>query len=80
MSGTRFNLIALALNGNNLMTSPALASTLLRNLPDIIRNRGKDKMKDKDEARLANDEPLTNREELYVNGTKGEVSSPPTRG
>ena len=66
MLGTRFNIIAPALEGNNLMSSRSLALSLLQHLPDMIRLKVEAKMRIQDAKRLKRDEPLTDREDLMT--------------
>lgn len=64
MLGTCFNLIALPLEGANLMISRMLALSLVEHLPDMIRYKTITKMVRQDEDRARKGPELTNRDEL----------------
>lgn len=64
MLGTRFNLIALPLEGANLTTSRMLALSLMKHLPNIVRKRTINKMQRQDEERGEMGGIFTNRDEL----------------
>lgn len=44
MLGTRFNLIALSLEENNLMTSRMLTMSIIEHTPNMVRERTSKKM------------------------------------
>lgn len=58
MLGTRFNLIALTLEENNLATSRSLAMSLLQHLSDMIESKVEKRMENQDTLRLKREEPL----------------------
>lgn len=72
MLGTGFYLIALALEGNNLMSSQSLALSLLQHLPEIVRARVEYKIRIHDEGNLDKEEPFSDRGELMSTACKDE--------
>lgn len=64
MLGSRFNLIALLLEGANLMTSRMLPLSLMKNPHGMVRMGTMSKMKHEDEKRNKRSEALTIRDEV----------------
>ena len=64
MLETRFNLITLSLEENNLISSRMLALALIEHLPGMVRVSTTNEMIRQDKARTKNGESLTKRDEL----------------